>query len=162
MSELVNNKQRLRMFISEAVIFSMIFAVLGMIVLLTFRQILYRSADNDLRSAAYNLRTENTLPNPANFKTLSLLFNDQGNIVNFNELGDRSTPLAKIRMDKDGVNEIHNIRLNGSVYFRSVLVKLPSPVTDGVQTATYALLMENITTERQSVASFARVMFVAS
>lgn len=161
MSELVNNKQRLRMFISEAVIFSMIFAVLGMIVLLTFRQILYRSADNDLRTAAYNLRTENTLPNPANFKTLSLLFNDKGNIVNFNELGDRSTPLAKIRMDKDGVNEIHNIRLNGSVYFRSVLVKLPNPVTDGVQTATYALLMENITSERQSVSSFARVMFVA-
>lgn len=161
MNELVNKKHRLMMFVSETVIFSMIFAVLGMIVILTFRQILYSGADNDLRVAAYNIRTQNTLPNPANFKTLALLYNKDGEIVNFNALGDRSTPLAKIRMDKEDINEVHNVRLNDAVYFRTMLVKLPNPVTDGVQTASYALLMENITSERQSVYNFIKVMLVA-
>lgn len=149
------------MFISETVVFSMIFAVLGMIVVLTFRQILYQGADNDLRTAAYKIKTQNVLPNPANFKTLALLYNKDGEIVNFNALGDRSTPLAKIRMEKTGLNEIHNIRLNDTVYFRTMLVKLSTPLFDDGETTAYALLMENVTGERQSVYNFIKVMLIA-
>lgn len=161
MNELVNKRHRLLMFISETFSFSLIFAVLGLIVVLTFRQILYQGANHDLQTAAYNIRTQNSLPNPANFRTLALLYNKDGEIVNFNALGDRSTPLSKIRLETDNMNEIHNIRLNKNVYFRTMLVKLPRPVTDGIQTASYALLMENVTTERQSVSNFIRVMLVA-
>lgn len=161
MNELINKQHRLKMFISETVVFSMIFAVLGMIVILTFRQILYQGADNDLRTAAYKIKTQNTLPNPANFKTLALLYNKDGEIVNFSALGDRSTPLAKIRMEKADLNEIHNIRLNDTVYFRTMLVKLATPLIDDGETTAYALLMENVTSERQSVYNFVKVMLVA-
>lgn len=149
------------MFVTETVVFSMLFAVLGMIVVLTFRQISYEGANKDLQIAAYKLKTENVLPNPANFKAFALLYNDNGEIVNFNALGDRSTPLAKIKMYKGDLNEIHNISLKGTVYFRSMLVKLPKPITNGVKTATYALLLENVTAQRQSIYDFVKVMFIA-
>lgn len=161
MNNIVNKQQQRHMFLTGAISFSIIFAILGAIIFFTFQHSLYSSADRNLQHEAHGLKAEGLMPNPGDFRTMTLLFNETGAIVNFNALGDRATPLAQIKMDRKHLNVIQNVDLGGRAYFRTMLVKLKNPVTDGVQTAHYALLLENISAERQSVESFLQVLLVS-
>ncbi|MBM7543989.1 two-component system sensor histidine kinase CiaH [Weissella beninensis] len=174
MNEIVTKKQRLKMFLTEAFSFSLIFAILGVIIFWTFQHTLFSSVNQNLEHQASQVKKNGMIPNPGDFKTMTLLFNKSGEIVNYTALGDRGTTLSKIQLKTNQLNVMQTIDLSNGVSFKTMLIKLPkqqSQTNQNIQgdqgqknsgdIPKYALLMENITAEKQSVSSFLKVLLVS-
>ena len=173
MNEIVTKNQKLKMFLTEAFSFSLIFAILGVIIFWTFQHTLFSSVNENLERQASQLKRRGMMPNPGDFKTMTLLFNKSGKIVNYSALGDRGTTLSKVQLKTDELNVMHTIDLSNGVSFKTMLIKLPKQQNQGLQgnqnqvqasntdVPKYALLMENITAEKQSVESFLKVLLIS-
>ncbi|WP_020090386.1 sensor histidine kinase [Levilactobacillus parabrevis] len=178
MSNKVNRAQQWRLFISNFIGFTIIFVLLGIIVFVLFRNAMLTSTDQALRverssrldggPLAKKTVVQGKQPGsrvPASkaihpFMTTTLIFDDQGEIANRDQLGSRYETLRNITLDKSQVGQLHTIQVGGKYNFRTLLVKVPKHNSDRLVAGKYLLLMENIDPQKAAMSNFTRVLLI--
>jgi two-component system sensor histidine kinase CiaH len=170
-------KQRLLLFISELVSFTVIFLILGLVIFYLFRSNVYRNIDKTLdQEEAMVLhppsKTEPLQPLPQNrrrqppmlasqpFKSIQLTYNAQGKIVNDHNLGQRNYEYLKnLKLNKQQVDQKQTLQTNGGT-FRTLLVQLPKSSERYANAGRYVLILQNIDGELQSVSAFVKALVI--
>lgn len=170
-------KQRLLLFISELVSFTVIFLILGLVIFYLFRSNVYRNIDTTLdQEEAMVLhppnKTEPLQPLPQNrrrqppmlasqpFKSIQLTYNAQGKIVNDHNLGQRNYEYLKnLKLNKHQVDQKQTLQTNGGT-FRTLLVQLPKNSDRYAEAGRYVLILQNIDGELQSVNAFVKALVI--
>ncbi|WP_125681467.1 sensor histidine kinase [Levilactobacillus yonginensis] len=181
MSNKVNRAQQWRLFWSNFIGFSIIFLLLGIIVFVLFRQTILTSTDQALRverSARLAGPPRQSVAQPFGqdgaqdkqlarphrsihpFMTTTLIFNDEGAVMNKSQLGSRYETLKNITLDTTAVGKIRSILIKGKYNFRTLLVKVPKSNADKSVAGRYLLIMENIDPQKAAMHSFTKVMLI--
>ena len=177
-------KQQLSLFVKELIGFALLFAVLGLVVNFFFHQSIYKNIDRGLvtqkqvvldnrKQPQFRRPNSNSNPtigsSPSNgdtpFRTNILVFNQKGQIVNAQMLGNRIYNLfINTRLDKAQINKVQETALmstdNTWHYFRSLLIKVPATNKNPLYAGRYVLIMENIDTDLLAISSFKRSLLI--
>lgn len=177
---LPEKKQRLRLFIEELVMFAILFATLGAVVYFFFQQSVYRNIDQGLQGTKTrilentpqvpfeNNSDDNRKPKPpvadAPFRADTIVFNNQGEIINADDLGTRNYNLLKhSTLNKDELNKITDLTLTAgdiSSHFRSLLIKVPESNGNLMYRGNYVLILENVDADLLAINSFQKALLI--
>ena len=180
MSNKVNRAQRRRLFLSSFIGFTIIFILLGVIVFVLFRRAILTSTDQALQversarlagppkkqriqrpfgQATRDLqRGQQQTTHP--FITTTVVFNQNGKILNRAQLGSRYDTLKTLTLNKSETGKIRSVVVNGKYNFRTLLVKIPKDNGDKTVAGRYLMILENIDPQKAAMSSFTRVMLM--
>ncbi|APR06489.1 Signal transduction histidine-protein kinase ArlS [Lentilactobacillus parabuchneri] len=178
-------KQQLSLFVKELIGFALLFAVLGIVINFFFHQSIYKNIDQGLMTQKQNVLSNRKAPqfrtggsssssqtppspNPSGdtpFRTNILVFNQKGQIINAQMLGNRIYNLfINTELDKSEVNKVREVTLmstdNTLHYFRTLLIKVPKSNSNPIYAGNYVLILENIDTDLLAVNSFRRSLLI--
>ncbi|EHL98454.1 ATPase/histidine kinase/DNA gyrase B/HSP90 domain protein [Lentilactobacillus parafarraginis F0439] len=174
-------KQWLKFFINELVSFTALFAILGGIIYLSFRESIYKNINTGL----YGQRTEilrsqkrakvggdnihqyqsRSTPPPTNnatFRTNALVFNSHGQIENSGMIGQGAfAAFQGIKLVKRNLNQVKGLEITTSIgsresnhYFMTLLIKVPKTSANPSYAGKYVLILQNIDADLLAVQSF--------
>ena len=164
----IQHQQR-RLFWSELISFTLIFAILAVVILNLYQSSLFRTVDQDLTQQQTQLRS-NRAPQPADapsipFQANALVFDSQGNITNVDFLGQQNYRFfKKIKLNKDQKNQLVTTSVTSGTQtasFRTLLVKVSANNPEPHYAGHYVLLIQNIDTQIQALKNFRLVLVMS-
>jgi two-component system sensor histidine kinase CiaH len=155
MDDQLYKKQRIKYFAFTLIAFASIFLVLGIIVFQLLQTSIYQRVDNDLLRLANDQQfirhqltdreqiNEAQLPQaldnppPNNFQQQVVLWSKDGAILNEAALGSRVNDFANLRLEKQQLNKITNLKVKDSnertLQFRSITIAVPTAANNVAQ-----------------------------
>lgn len=180
-------KQWVKFFINELVSFTALFAILGGIIYLSFKD----SIDKNINSGLYGQKTEilrsqrksstggdsihpyraRSTPPPTNnatFRTNALIFSSSGRIENAGMIGQGAfSAFQGIKLVKKNINKVKGLVITtqfgtkqSNHYFMTLLIKVPHTNTNTTYSGKYVLILQNIDADLLAVESFKRSLFI--
>ncbi|WP_261806386.1 sensor histidine kinase [Lapidilactobacillus luobeiensis] len=168
-NDAVIKQQQRRLFWGELIGFTLIFAVLAVVILNLYQSSLFRTVDQDLTQQQTQLRA-NQQVRPADapsvpFQANALVFDNQGQITNVDFLGQQNYRFfKKIKLNKAQRNQLVTIQVTSSdqtANFRTLLVKVSAQNPEPHYAGHYVLLLQNIDTQIQALKNFRLVLFLS-
>lgn len=179
MNKELSKKQRINYFLINLVAFASIFLILGIIVFQLVQHSMYQSADHDLerlatdkqfiqRQVMKTTQTENEekqngkfdTPPPNNFQQQTILWSEDGQIINETELGSRFYDFQHLKLSTKQLNQVTNIQTkdsnNRSLQFRSITI----PVTDQTSDVAYIQMLINTDPIKITVDRFKQILII--
>ncbi len=180
-------RQWLKLFINELVSFSALFAILGGIIYLSFRQ----SINQNINSGLYGQKIE-ILRSPqragsgdriqpyqsrraappttssATFRTNALVFNKKGQIENAGMIGQGAfAAFQGIKLRKQNLNKVKGLIITmendgkkTNHYFMTLLIKVPAANPNIKYAGKYVLIIQNIDADLLAITSFKKSLFI--
>ncbi|MFD1125653.1 sensor histidine kinase [Lentilactobacillus raoultii] len=187
MAQDATKKQWIKFFINELVSFTALFAILGGIIYLSFKE----SIDKNINSGLYGQKTEilrsqakakaagdqihpyrpRSTPPPTNnatFRTNALAFDKNGHIINSGMIGRGAfNAFQGIKLVKRNLNKVKGLVITtrfgtkqSNHYFMTLLIKVPATNTNTVYSGKYVLILQNIDADLLAVESFKKSLFM--
>lgn len=179
------NKQRWGLFFKSLLSFAILFLILGSVIYFFFQRSVYKNIDSGLDGQKRQLITDKKAPhfrqsqpgdqaprtqappaNTAQFRTMTVVYNNKGQVINSNEFEKGLTIFTKIALDRRKLNKKETMTLySGSTqasnhYFRKLLIKIPKGNANKAYAGRYVLLLENIDPELLAINSFRKSLMV--
>jgi two-component system sensor histidine kinase CiaH len=179
------NKQRWGLFFKILLSFAILFLVLGGVIYFFFQRSIYQNIDSGLNNQKRQIMTDKKAPqfrrtqtgrrpqreqappaNTAQFRTMTVVYNKKGQVINSNEFLNGLTIFTKIPLEKSKVNKKETMTLytgntqTSNHYFRKLLVKVPKENANTMYAGRYVLLLENIDSELLAINSFRKSLMI--
>lgn len=187
MAQDATKKQWVKFFINELVSFTALFAILGGIIYLSFKD----SINKNINSGLYGQKTEilrsqrkaksggdsihpyraQATPPPtdnATFRTNALIFDKNGRIENAGMIGQGAfSAFQGIKLVKRNINKVKGLVITtqfgtkrSNHYFMTLLIKVPRTSTNSTYSGKYVLILQNIDADLLAMESFKRSLFI--
>lgn len=179
------DKQRWGLFFKILLSFAILFVVLGGVIYFFFQRSIYQNIDGGLDAQKRQVLTDKKAPrfrqedpnkkpkrtqappaNAAKFRTMTLVYDKGGKVINKGEFTNDLTIFTQLPFDKKKLNQKETMTLytgytqSSNHYFRKLLIKVPQKNPNKDYAGKYVLLLENIDPELLAMSSFRKSLMV--